>query len=88
MSDLYPYQTPASSLDDTAHRNSSAVDAEGWSEASRWLRLGARFIDFVFIGLASMILLSTLIWLDSITRSDRRWVGFIDVLASVAAWGS
>ena len=47
------------------------------------VRLGARFIDFVFIGLASMILLLPLIWLDSITRSDRRWVGLIDVLASV-----
>jgi hypothetical protein len=88
MSDLDPYQTPASSLDDTAHRNSSTVDAEEWSLASRWQRLGAWYIDFVFIGLASMILLLPLIWLDSSTRSDRRSVGLIDVLASVAAWGS
>lgn len=55
-----PYQTPASSLDDTAHRNSSTVDAEEWSLASRWQRLGAWYIDFVFIGLASMIDLHTI----------------------------
>lgn len=63
MSDLDPYQTPESSLEELDQLDSSEINTDGWSLASRWQRLGAWFIDAILNGLAAMAVGLPLIWI-------------------------